>query len=734
MQIALRLRKDEGRLNRLQPNPSMSTVMGTWVVPAETIPEAAALALRLAGSLRGLSSDHFVEVLQLQSASELDRCAASPSGRVRRYRTAGLVLDVDWLEHFWRIYLLPGFVAVADLEGPEEVVVGPRPDPHLGALLPENPRFFVGGLISLSAEPPEGFFAASTSAELRRAGHSLANAEEADIWLYRVPDARRQSFFEFGYASPQRPDDGPRTGKFLVASGVGPASEPTSSGAHECDTLWLGDEQHGPWLDYLKLLARKDLRLSHFSEPRGLIQRLPQGRVVLCQPDLCWSLTREGFEALVTEPELYRQVYSQDYDNYLRSLFTPCSPAKASYLLATSRGCTQGCSLCCSGGLKAFQSFSATRVLRELEAIAAHAELGADEQADVFFLDSNFNNAPERIIELADRLEASPWRGRFRFFVRHNTVKGFLKGGGPNLELIDAFRRLGITDVFMGVDTFDDSSTLTLKSNRLAMVAKGTSMRPTYTAAELARLVEALQASGANIKAFYLQNNPWVSDLDRLDSYYNLAELWLRNPNFSIDARYRDVNRLKPFAGSPIERVTRQRPELVREGRYLSMGALGELDEMMQIEVFGQPQSLGSAVETMAVFWRDLEHIRSAAASRFYRLACPDARRILVKLRQRDQRLRSRLLGFAGMEPILQAMDRAERRWLSLPDLAPAEQQQLFEQASASLFEGLRQHLPSRPRPLSPLYQQAAPTPLPLRGYRSSRPPLRQRPQEMICG
>lgn len=706
----------------------MASVLGTWVVEAQSIPEATALAQQLSGVLPGLSDEHLVEVVRATDLSG----AESPSGRVRRYRSQGLVLDVDRIQRFWRIYVMPEFNGSAQLGPAEEVSVAGRRDPHIGPIL-SQPSFFVGGLISLSAEPPEGFFAASSSAELKQAGYRLAPAEQATVWIYRVPDARQESFFEFTYACPGRPGDSDRQGKFLIATGVGPASEPTSSGAREADTLWLGDEQHGPMLQYLQLLQRSDLRLSHFQGQSGVIQKIPGGRVLLCQPNLCWGLSREGFEGLVTDPELYRQVYSQHYDEYLRSLFRPCAPAQASYLLATSRGCTQGCALCCSGGLKAFQSFSAARIMQELESIAQHSGLGPQDLIDVFFLDSNFNNNPDRIVELADRLEVSPLRGRFRFFVRHNTVKGFLKAGGPNLELIQAFRRLGIGDVFMGVDTFDDHSTLTLKSNRLAMVAKGSSMRPTYTSIELAGLVAALEASGARVKAFYLQNNPWVSDLDRLDSYYNLAELWLRNPHFSIDARYRDVNRLKPFAGSPIERVTRHQPELIVQGRYRSQGVLGELDESMRVEVFGQPQAEGSVLASMTSFWRDLERIRSAAAGRFFRRGCPEARLLLVKMRQRDQRLRSVLLAFPELQPLVRALDRAERRWLSLPDLAPGQQQALFEQASAGLFQGLRQHLPRRARPLSPLYQAAIqPAPVQLRGYRASQPRCPGRPLERV--
>ena len=191
--------------------------------------------------------------------------------------------------------------------------------------------------------------------------------------------------------------------------------------------------------------------------------------------------------------------------------------------------------------------------MSELEKLAAKESLQSQELIDIFFLDSNFNNNPKRIIEFARLYEESRHYGRFRFYVRHNTVKGFLKRQGgasvPDLDLIDAFHTLGIREVFMGVDTFDEASTLTLKSNRVQLARRGEQTAATYTPSELRSLVKVLESKGVSTRAFYLQNNPWVSDFDRLESYYHIADLWFNFPHFSIDTRERQVNQLKPFAG-----------------------------------------------------------------------------------------------------------------------------------------------------------------------------------------
>ncbi len=662
-------------LNRLEANLPMRDLRGCWWVKGlNSIPEAVALARSVARQLPldELNYSSWTEI-EIGSPGE----PKTPSGVALRSTFPGVVIDRDPEHDFRKVWLQDS----APIEGAgawkapaaHEVPAKTRQEVRLGPQLPERPDTFVGGLISLSAEPPEGFFAASTSAELAKLGYPIVTAEEARVWLYRVPDSRPDSYFRFHYPNPDRPRDGDRGGKFLIASGVGPANDPASSGGAEADLLWMGDEQHGPLHQYLRTLARHDLRLSDLAKHRGLAQRLPGG-VLLSGLDQTHALTRQGFNSLATEPALYRRIYSQEYDEYLRTLFhtADLEPAGASYLLATSRGCTQGCALRCSGGLKAFQSFSAQRMMAELRKLARPQEL-----VEIFFLDSNFNNHPGRLIEFAQRYQTSELFGRFRFFVRHNTVNGFLKRQGddkvPNLELIEAFKILGIREVFMGVDTFDEAATLTLKSNRVHLARKGTATRATYTPAELYQLVAALQQSGALIRTFYLQNNPWVSDFDRLDSYFNIARLWLDFPNFSIDTRERQVNRLKPFAGSPIAQVSRGRFE--REGRYVAEGAVGEMDERMTLSYFGVPQCQSDRQSVMKAFKAELEALRAA-------LEEAGATDLIAKLLSREF-------------PEVACSD-FQQRWSHLSKFDPRIQKQAFEEKSRTLMEGLAETLPPR--------------------------------------
>lgn len=666
----------------------MRELKGCWWVRADlTLPEAAKLALAV---VRQLPHDE----LTYCSWSEIEFAEAepepeSPSGAVFRSRTPTVVIDRD-LEHDWRrITLLASPESLpTELEEvgswkrlPEvEMRARLRQECRLGPLLPPKPSLFAGGLISLSAEPPEGFFAAATSAEFARRGYPQKPADEARVWLYRVPDSRPRSYFDFLFASPDRPQDTSRAEKFLIASGLGPANDPTSPGGAEADLLWLGDEQHGPLHEYLQCLARHDLRLSDLGQHRGLAQRLPDGSSLLSGMDQTHALSRQGFDALETDPERYRRVYSREYDDYLRSLFNSANqaPANSSYLLATSRGCTQGCALCCSGGLKAFQSFSAERIMAELHKLVEFEQPEAEQALDVFFLDSNFNNNPRRLVEFASAYSNSSLSGQFRFFVRHNTVNGFLQRGQngakvPNVELIEAFKTLGINEIFMGVDTFDEASTLTLKSNRVQLVRRGADTRATYTPDELYQLVGAMQRSGALIRTFYLQNNPWVSDYDRLDSYFNIARLWLDFPNFSIDTRHREVNQLKPFAGSPIAQVSQGRHE--QQGRYVASGVVGEMDSFMTLTYFGLPQCQSDREQAVQSFKTELSSLRNS-------LTEVGAERLLSKLLTLEKEL-----------PEVADPD-FHRNFAHLPPFDPEWQQQAFTERSEELFTGLRETLP----------------------------------------
>jgi len=664
------------RLRRLEPNPALRGVSGLIRVSgAASIPAAVRLVRQVATRLQLAPED----VTLIELTSTLEEQAMSPTGRARRWRSETSILDRA--PGFNRLQVLRD--AQIDLpEHSREVDALLWADPRIGPVLERFPSLFVGGLVSISAEPPEGFFAASTAAELQAAGFPLTPAQAAKVWLYRVPDSRPESYFEFSYPSPDRRHDGPRHDKFKIATGLGPLSNPASEGGREADLLWLGDEHHGALKDYLSTLARPDLRLSHLGLHAGFIQRLPDGSVVFGHADRSHGLTRAGFEALKTEPELYRKVYSHDYDRFLASLFAPVAePARATYLLATSRGCTQGCAICCSGGLKPFQFFSARRILEELTRL--YWQSGGRGPIDVFFVDSNFNNHAGRLIEFAERYRRSRLYGKFRFFVRHNTVNGFLSPGEPktpNLELLEAFRTLGIHEIWMGVDTYDDASTLTLKSHRKLLAVQGTEARPTYTFAELAALIAAMEARGLTTKGFYLRNNPWVSDFDRIDSWFNLFGLWLDNPHFSIDSRDPDVNRLKPFAGSPIQEAT-ERLDLpvIQGGRFIAKGQLGELDEQVDVTGLGQPRCRADVPAVLARFAADMERLRQKM---LFRGTWP----LLRKLMEREQ---------AFLPRLEEAPRYAERirefaaRWGHLGACDPREQERAFERQAASLVDGL---------------------------------------------
>ncbi|MFH1723028.1 MAG: hypothetical protein ABII00_00245 [Elusimicrobiota bacterium] len=738
-------------LTRAERNPPLAGVSGNFRVDISrsgrsesiTAPQAAGLAAAVARAMpEGTLDDSSVtEILVVADLSDVEDLAASPLGRVRRRSSTAAVVDEEPGTGFRRVYLrrsalkedlspkeplgAQATAALAATGGGGKLVPVRRLSPRrIGPLLRRESPVFVGGLISISAEPPEGFFAASTLSEFQRRGWRPAKAPDAGIWVYRVPDARRDSYFDFNYASPDRPTDTPRAGKFKVATGIGPARDPASPGGAEADLLWLGDEQHGALEGFLRTLAGKDLTVEDLYRHEGFVQRLSQTEVVVGGIDKAHALTPRGFDALETDPALYRRVFSEEYDAYLLSLFSHDKQAESgkSYLLATSRGCSQGCALCCSGGLSRFQYFSAGRMMRELEKIAVHAGPAAG-KINVFFVDSNFNADPKRIIEFADLLEKSPLRGSFRFFVRHNTVNGFLRpsAGGekiPNRDLIRAYARLGIREVLMGVDAYDDAGIRTLKTNWRLLARKAAEARPTYTASELSRLMRAFESEGLAARGFYLTNNPWVSDLDRIDSYYNLLELWLENPHFSIDWRGRGMIRLKPFPGSPITKAAEGAgTPLGANGRFVARTALGEIDEMVDFSKMSRPAARAGAEAAVEQFRKGIARVRAAAerVASDPRSGAPERRAAesaIRKLIARDARLAATLRRrrATGAEARLaRDIGRFAAAHQRLGAFDASEQKTAFELASASLIQGLRElRRPAEPGPASGYLPEAA--------------------------
>ena len=715
----------------LEKNPVGLRIAGKNYINVEytsltlDIPDAVNLTHSLSRQLPAtvFETSKINEIYVLDDLKDVSKVAASPSGRVNRISGHNIVIDTDATNpQFNRIYISSGDIGdkfsiknkldVASFSNPENAVahtVKKLESKYIGNLVPEQPSVFSGGLISLSAEPPEGFFAASTTAEFKESGLTINKAHDADIWVYRVPDSRQESYFKFQYPSVDRPIDSPIQKKFKIATGIGPSSNPASIGGKDADLLLMGDEQQGVLTSYLKTIGKKDLKLSDLYGHPGIVQKLSDKEVYVGNVDKAYRLTSEGFNALKTDPQIYRKVYAEGYDQYLRSLFEKeagIAPTK-SYLLGTSRGCTQGCTICCSGGLKSFQFFDAPRMMEEINKISVDAKLKPGEVVDVFFVDSNFNNAPKRLIEFADMYEKSPHYGQHRFFVRHNTVNGFLTQQAgvkvPNIELLKAYKKIGIHEIFMGIDTFDDASTITLKSNRLKMIKQGIETRPTYTFDETSNLIAAMEKEGLTSKGFLLTNNPWVGDLDRLDSYYNLIDVWMKNPHFSIDAaRDREVLRLKPFDGSPITNVAEQMSKsVVKNNHFVAEGALGEMDELMNFEKMGVPRARSSGNETLKDFQEGIDKIRVKAEHVFADLTQSEENRhqaqlILQKIISRENEMKDFLVigaakGLPQADIYLAKIAEFQKHHQNLPAFDPTEQLNAFKKHSKSLFDGLKE-------------------------------------------
>ncbi len=564
----------------------------------------------------------------------------------------------------------------------------------------------------MSAEPPEAFFAASTSAELKQSGYQLLPAVTADTWILRAPDAREDSFFKFQFPSSDRPADTDRSGKFLIVVGSGPAHNPATRGANEAQLIWLGDEQNGVLTNYLSTLSKDNISPEDFTQHSGFVQRLSSSSFWIGGIDKVNSLTKEGFSAQQTDPEIYRNIISSEYDQYLSSLFQDSQEVRSeeSFLLATSRGCTQGCAICCSGGLSAFQYFTAERMVQELVKIDEVSRLTRDKTIDIFFVDSNFNNNPARIIEFARMMRDHPLRQRFRFFIRHNTANGFLlpeKDGfkSPNIELIKAYKSLGITEIMMGLDALDNASVMTLKTSRLRLARTGAKTRPIYSYEEINALIQAFEQNGMRSRGFLLTNNPWVSDLDRIDGYYNLLNVWMENPHFSIDARNREVLQLKPFEGSPIgDAAQRSSRDIVTNGRFQAKGPFGELDEAFNFFPFDKMRSQVGSEEALKSFTMALRAIRVRAAEI---LADPNmsaefkkqAQLTIQKIIFRDASLLETLaqLEHQGSQMavvLLKDIQSFQIRFASFSPFNPEEQKILLEEVARDLFDSLREGLP----------------------------------------
>ncbi|MBI4866610.1 MAG: hypothetical protein HY816_06635 [Candidatus Wallbacteria bacterium] len=458
--------------------------------------------------------------------------------------------------------------------------------------------FHIQGLNSISAEPEEGLMAATTISEFRANGLTVRDAGEARCWIYRSANASADSYFHPPYPLPARTVEDVPPGTFLIASGLGPAIDPSAAGGESANLLLLGDEQGGRLIQLLDDLCAERFRPDDLFRYDGLAARLDDSTVALSRLDRRRLLTGHGLNSLRYDPAVLRSIYSQEYDRFLADYFCagrrPGAP-KASHLLMTSRGCGYHCSFCCSGGMQPFAALDIDLLVGMLGEIVEMDRPASGEYVDVYLLDSYFNRNPERIVQLAARLETEGLLEPFQFFVRHNGLQAFLRrrseDGLPpvvNDRLVAAYRTLGVGEVVMGVDAYTDGSIRALKTNFNQLLQKGESARPVYTFSDIAAVLAALESAGLDSRCFLLVYNPFAGDLDRIRTFYNLIRLALDAPGFMIDSSSSDrVNELKPFPGAPLTLLAERVPGLVQGERFDYETPLGRLEDLLDLEMFG---------------------------------------------------------------------------------------------------------------------------------------------------
>lgn len=556
---------------------------------------------------------------------------ATPSGVARVLRGEGWCLVRDAFGHGLRIVVRPSFLAEGeplpelDLEGARPETVGLGRAAVLGDL-GGGGGFHVQGLNSISAEPEEGLLAATTIEELRLAGLDVRPAAEAGTWIYRTANASDRSYFEVDYRLPMR-EGGIRGAARLVVTGLGPAIDPQASGGSDADVLVVGDEQGGRLVSLLEDLAAGPIRADELFLHPGVAVRLAEDTAVLSRLDRRFALTSAGLEALRYDPATLRSIYHRDYDRVLEDYFSHGRPrrrrAVLSVLLATSRGCGARCSICCSGGYQPYAALSAEKVLAMLRELRDRHGLGEGRFADVYVLDSYFNRQPERVIRLASAMEEEGLLPCFAFHVRHNGLQAFLRknanGGPPEVrhELIRAYEKLGIGEIVLGVDAYTDESIRILKTDVRRLAREGACAPPAYRFVDVRAVLAAIDAHGLDSRCFCLRGNPFVDDADRLRAWYNLVELSLSLPGFSVDAVSSEgVNELKPFHGAPLSAVTEDMPDLRRGDGFRCSSCLDDLERVLDLGVFVDRRRSRGAWERHLFA---LQEIRAEVAARLHR-------------------------------------------------------------------------------------------------------------------
>lgn len=489
---------------------------------------------------------------------------------------------------------------------------------------PKPDRVHLQGISTISAEPEEGLLAAITLDELEEARMAVVDSVETDLWVYRTGDTREKSYFDLpeGYVYPHRTSPEAPRGTRRVVTGLGPAIDPESTGGLEADTLMLGDEMGGRLLLYLDELGGISPTAEAVFRHPGIVQRLDESTVALSRIDLRPALRDQALDRLVFRPASLRRIYPRMVNERLSEYFMSDSGApERSYLLMSSRGCGLKCSICCSGGFQKFQALSAASFVGLLGEIA-RAHEGEPGKIEIHLLDSYFNLQPGRVERIAQLMEEKGLGGRFQLHLRHSGLRTFLRGGSsgaaddaaPNVhrDLIRAYRRLGLSEVVMGIDAYTDRAIQVLKTDVEKLARGGAATPPAYRFRDIRAVLAALEEEGLDSRGFLLLNNPFLDDAGRIETFYNLVDLALEVPGFMIDASSSSaVNELKPFPGAPLTEVARRIPGLVQGDRFVFRTELGRLDERIDFSAFGQRRR---KPEDLARFARRVQASRTTLA------------------------------------------------------------------------------------------------------------------------
>lgn len=546
---------------------------------------------------------------------------SAPGGRAVVVETSAWVFLYAAGERYAKLMLRdgaldepPGPILAGMLRHCEAREVPAKPEDPVEGCLPACRGIHVQGLNSISAEPEEGLLAATTLEEFLANGVPVVDSGAADIWIYRTANADSASYFDPPYELPMRFPGPPSPGTALIATGLGPAIDPGAPGGVSADALMLGDEQGGRLVSYLEDLCAAPFRADDVFRYPGVAQRLGPESAALSRLDRRALLTQAGLNTLRFDPVTLRRIYSPVYDRFFRGYFVPRreTPARLSYLILSSRGCGNRCSICCSGGFQPFTALKPELVINLLKRIREMAALQPGEFVDVFFLDSYFNRDPDRIVQFAAGVAAEglgPW---FEFYVRHSGLAGFLHRSAPGrrgevrFDLVKAYRRLGIDEIVLGIDSFTDESIRLLKTDTLRLALEGEAAQPAYTFEEIEAVLTAIEAEGMASRCFLLMNNPFVGDDDRVRTYYNLAELALNLRRFRIDLESSSrVNELKPFPGAPLTRVAERIDGIIRDDRFIYRSGIGHIETWLEFERFGEYRETPAARHRFLVSFQE---------------------------------------------------------------------------------------------------------------------------------